>query len=82
VSWWPENDLVLRQLAADASAAGEPILCAWGAEARHYPRRVQAVEAILRGAGAQLYALAFTSDGIPRHPLMLPYSCRLMPYVK
>lgn len=77
-----ENDVALARSAEGAAIAGEPLLCAWGAEARRFSSRAAQVERILRASGVSLYALAFTSDGVPRHPLMLPYSCRLMPYVK
>ncbi len=64
---------------ARASAhAGLPIVCGWGAHARNL-RRAAAVVRLIRGAGAIPHALAFTGDGIPRHPLMLKSDCTLVP---
>lgn len=72
----PRNDATLRQIARQAAHQGIPIACAWGAHARDL-RRVEDVVRDLRAEGAQLAALALTADGIPRHPLMLPYSSKL-----
>lgn len=52
------------------------VICAWGALARGWPRAAT-VTAMLRDAGFRTKALGFTADGIPRHPLMLPYSTPL-----
>ena len=75
----PENDAGLRLAATCAAASELPIVCAWGAHARGL-NRVLDVAALLMCAGAELHALDFTADGIPRHPLMLPYSATLTPY--
>jgi hypothetical protein len=54
-------------------------VCAWGAEARGLSRPAEVMK-LVRGAGARPMALALTADGIPRHPLMLPYSCTPQPF--
>lgn len=54
-------------------------VCAWGAHARGLSRPAEVLR-IVRAAGATPKALAFTADGIPRHPLMLPYTCTLLPF--
>lgn len=72
----PRNDATIRQIARQAAHQGIPIVCAWGAHARGL-NRVEDVVRDLRAEGAQLVALALTADGIPRHPLMLPYSSEL-----
>lgn len=52
---------------------------AWGANARGLSRPIE-VLALLRSLGVKPFALALTADGIPRHPLMLPYSSELQPF--
>jgi hypothetical protein len=62
----PENDFHLLEAADQASL----IVCGWGAYGAHRGRAAE-VTALLRGAGHTLYALGFTRDGQPRHPLYL-----------
>lgn len=57
------------------------MICAWGGpygpvalHRRTLARSVVVVRALL-DAGVQLHVLALSQEGIPRHPLMLPYSC-------
>jgi hypothetical protein len=54
------------------------VICAWGAEARGLARPA-AVLKLLRVEGVTPMALKLTDDGIPRHPLYLPYSCTPVP---
>ncbi|MDE2202706.1 MAG: DUF1643 domain-containing protein [Burkholderiaceae bacterium] len=54
-------------------SAGD-VICAWGVNARGLTMPVEVLRAI-RNAGHVPYALRLTEDGIPWHPLMLPYSC-------
>jgi hypothetical protein len=57
------------------------IVCAWGAGARDPVVRDRAIEVtnLLTRCGWPLHALAWTADGIPRHPLMLAYGCGINP---
>lgn len=55
-------------------------VCAWGANARRYPGRVSEVLHLMHANDCKPMALAYTHDGAPCHPLMLPYSCKLRPY--
>jgi hypothetical protein len=72
-SWSECNDEFIMRAAAQGDGT---VICAWGALARGWPRAA-AVTAMLRGVGFRTMALGFTADGIPRHPLMLPYSTPL-----
>ncbi len=51
-------------------------ICAWGTNARGLVRPAEVLE-LIRKRGLKPVALALTDDGIPRHPLMLPYTCTL-----
>lgn len=53
-------------------------ICGWGAHARGLSQPAMVLD-ILKQHGIETHALAFTEDGIPRHPLMLPYSCSPQP---
>lgn len=68
----PECDEWLLRAAREASLT----ICAWGAHARDLSRPIDVIN-MLSGEGIRLRALAYTEDGIPRHPLMLPYACAL-----
>jgi hypothetical protein len=72
----PNADFWIRKMAQEA--AGQ-VVCAWGTNARKLSRPAE-VLALLRAAGACPQALRVTPDGIPWHPLMLPYSCTLQPF--
>lgn len=67
-----ENDYWINRAARDAEA----VVCAWGVNARKLARPYE-VLAVLRAARRPAHALRLTSDGIPCHPLMLPYTCTL-----
>lgn len=70
----PLNLEHVRALAENTSR----VVLAWGAHARGYPDAVARVVAALdRGP---LCCLGTTDDGLPRHPLMLPYSTPLEPF--
>ncbi|RJE79306.1 DUF1643 domain-containing protein [Paracoccus sp. JM45] len=64
----PDNDSFLLEAAGWADA----ILCGWGVHGAHQGRHMQ-VEQLLRGAGASLFHLGLTKDGLPRHPLYVAY---------
>jgi hypothetical protein len=70
----PEND---RFIAAAARESGR-VVCAWGVNARSLSRPAE-VLALLRGCGVRPLVLATSADGVPLHPLMLPYSMRPTP---
>ena len=61
----PDNDDVLRQMAAEAVRDGLPVVCAWGAHGNRSNRHT----AMLLAAGATLVCLGKTKEGHPRHPL-------------
>lgn len=65
----PGNDAALADMAGRAAT----ILCAWGLHGRHKGRDRLVAQA-LRGAGHVLHHLALSKDGVPKHPLYLPYS--------
>ncbi len=67
-----ENDFWINLAAREAEA----VVCAWGVNARKLARPA-AVRAVLRAAKRPIHALRLTDDGIPWHPLMLPYTCTL-----
>ncbi len=69
----PENDAWIERVARETSAT----VCAWGVNARNLSRPRE-VLGLLREAGVQPKALRLTDDGIPWHPLMLPYTCTLL----
>jgi hypothetical protein len=71
----PENDEWIRKGMREASQ----VVCAWGSNARGLVRPAE-VLLILSGHRVKRQALALTDDGIPRHPLMLPYTCSMMEF--
>lgn len=64
------NDAMIQELILRARARKDPLVAAWGANAR--PERVRAVRS-MRGSD-WFTALGTTKDGAPRHPLYLPAS--------
>jgi len=71
----PENDAYI----AKACAMGDgKVVCAWGALGRGLVRPAK-VLALIRTAGYTPMSLGTTSDGLPRHPLMLNYATELAP---
>lgn len=66
--WWLDTTVKLSQ----------KVVVAWGSHAGHsqLSLRAQYVEEFLRQR-ADLYYLGVTKKGIPKHPLMLPYSTKL-----
>lgn len=77
----PLNDSHITEVAVRAMLWNVPVVLAWGANAREWVRADEVVT-LIRGVGASVAALDFTSDGVPRHPLMLSYNCVLRPYGK
>lgn len=73
----PENDQVLRELAAQAST----IVVAWGSPKWPFVReRIAVVTGILRARGLPLLCLGTTQDGSPRHPSRLGNAVQLEPW--
>ncbi|MCY1169393.1 hypothetical protein D9M73_94210 [compost metagenome] len=73
----PDNDIHL----ASAVALGGEVICAWGSNAKGLSRPAE-VLAILKKMGRKPMALQINAGGIPAHPLMLPYTCTLIPLEK
>ncbi|MCC6863927.1 MAG: DUF1643 domain-containing protein [Rhodobacteraceae bacterium] len=65
----PFNDAFISQSAVEWA---DRIICAWGAHGAFMDRGPE-VERLLRSAGCPLYALGFTQDGHPKHPLSIKY---------
>ncbi len=78
----PATDDWITAAAEQASESGGSVCVAWGAHAAHEKAnaRVQQVMPLLRAAGVEPQCLRITRSGYPQHPLMLPSSCRLMPF--
>ncbi|MFI5296479.1 MAG: DUF1643 domain-containing protein [Polyangiales bacterium] len=76
-----DNDAMLAELAAGATR----IVCAWGANVRKAPLRDRAefVQKLLRANArpdVEIVALRLLEDGIPEHPLYIPYSVEPVPF--
>lgn len=58
------------------------VICAWGVNAATAQgwARVKQVMEIVDGIGIEADALRLTANGIPWHPLMLPYACEPIPF--
>ena len=69
----PEND---EHIARVAAAPGSTVVCAWGANARGMSRQGEVLQILRLWSAAPPIALRLTTDGVPWHPLMLPYDCR------
>ena len=61
----PENDAHL----VDAFASGDPVICAWGVNARGQLRQAQVLDMVRMWTTP--LALAVSKDGVPLHPLYL-----------
>lgn len=72
----PENDAHIATVIQDHACERDNVICAWGANARGMSRPGDVLR-LLRNLGVRPRALQFTNDGIPCHPLMLPYACGL-----
>lgn len=81
---WPKgmsNDHAIHETAIRAINAGAPVVCAWGANARPHRQYAGSILLALASLGCRVVALRQLNDGTPEHPLMLPYSCELIPLV-
>ncbi|USG61820.1 DUF1643 domain-containing protein [Sneathiella marina] len=65
----PLNDMRLLKSAQDADMT----ICAWGGHGNHNQRHDEIVS-LLRQHAIPLYVLSLTANGLPGHPLYLPYS--------
>lgn len=71
-----ENMLAIGQALRYAGNRGA--ICAWGANVRKVdPERLRITFNVIRATGTPLYSLLTLPDGIPGHPLMLPYDSLL-----
>ena len=75
----PANNEAIASAGQRCIDTNSTTVCAWGANARQFPRRTERVRTSLALAGVRLRALRLLKDGTPEHPLMLPYSCSLVP---
>jgi hypothetical protein len=64
---------------ADAVRAAGAVCLAWGSNVAGL-ERPQIVLPLIRAQGVEPQCLRITRSGYPQHPLMLPSSCRLMPF--
>lgn len=71
----PQNDRAI-QIACEASVK---IVAGWGAHGDHMNRQAD-VRALLAAAEFDLHAIAFTKDGLPRHPLYLSFDDAPQPW--
>lgn len=70
-----DNVEVLGNVAIEAVAAGQSIVCAWGANCKG-----ESAIRIFKHAGARLVCLGKTKDGSPRHPLYVRADQPLEPF--
>lgn len=70
----PDNDMHLNAVLSGSGA----VVCAWGVNAKGLPRVAEVMQ-LVHDHYHDAYALR-QSDGVPHHPLMLPYSCTLEPF--
>ena len=63
-----------RKALAEAFA-GKTVVLAWGAHARRAWLLARRTERAARRTASRVRVLKRLSDGIPAHPLMLPYAC-------
>lgn len=67
-----------------AAKESRKVICAWGIHGA-YRNRGSEVQEMLEQAGIKLWALRLTTEGVPYHPLYLPYDlspCELPPIMK
>lgn len=70
----PSNDDHIRSV-VNIHGNDHNLICAWGANARGLSRPTD-VKGMIHDIGKPMYSLRLTKDGVPSHPLMLPYSCK------
>jgi hypothetical protein len=72
----PDNHDQLTAMLVMAKNSGWTVCCAWGANARNR-QEAYAFIGLAEWHGVPLFALRKSPDGMPHHPLMLPYTCQL-----
>lgn len=72
----PGNDYALQVKLTDSLQLGDPVIAAWGVNAR--PDRVAHVLGMVDGVNWR--ALGLTKDGHPRHPLYVRSDAPLVPF--
>jgi hypothetical protein len=73
----PENDHHIAEAVRDSAG----VCVAWGANAAGLERPGIVLRQLRDlGVNRRLFCLRVTRGGYPQHPLMLPSSCRLMPF--
>jgi len=71
----PENDRHIAEAVMDSAA----VCLAWGAHAAGLARPGEVMK-LLHSMKVRPQCLRVTRGGYPQHPLMLPSSCRLIPF--
>ena len=69
----PHNDSVSVDVLRAAVAAGDEVVCGWGAHGKHRGRDTEAA-ALAARADVQLHCLKLNQDGSPQHPLYIAHS--------
>lgn len=75
----PENDAVSLDVLRAAAAAGDEVVCGWGAHGKHRGRDTEAA-ALAAHAGLRLNCLKLNQDGSPQHPLYIAHSVPPRPW--
>ena len=70
----PDNNRILSETFAEANVNSDPVIAAWGANAKPY--RVFQVADRASRERIDLEALGVTKDGAPRHPLYMPKTAK------
>jgi hypothetical protein len=73
----PDNDAYIAAAVADSAA----VCVAWGSHAAGLVRPGIVLQQLV-ALGVKPQCLRITRSGYPQHPLMLPSSCRLMPFTE
>ena len=66
-----------RRLSLCDRMGGQDVVLAWGANARRFPERAAWVTSMARICAGRVFHIKLLDDGVPAHPLMLPYSLPL-----
>ena len=70
-----QNDTVLIRRTAESQI----VIACWGIDGR-FQQRDHKVGRMLRQSGVTIQCLGFTKAGLPRHPVMCPYSAQLVSF--
>lgn len=72
----PDNSAAIGWMLSACLPRPSPVVCAWGANAAGRSEGPAMIQRI-RNAGHRPVCLDTTNEGIPKHPLYLPYSLKL-----